>query len=123
MDSAIAVANSLRENETLTSLGIRHNSFADYPTQALAMALCDNYALQKLDLSYNGLTPTAAMVLGHALKVKNQPTMLALSVEQKSASHNMHMIKPSHEQGEGETVSQQTFATVFFSVRLVTLQV
>lgn len=41
-----------------------------YISQILGAALCENDTLTSLDLSYNSVTPAAAMVLGFALKVE-----------------------------------------------------
>lgn len=40
------------------------------PCKILAAALCENDTLTRLDLSYNSVTPAAAMVLAFSLKVE-----------------------------------------------------
>lgn len=45
--------------------------------QRLAVALIENNTLTSLDLSYNSVTPAAAMVLAFALKVGGCSTRIA----------------------------------------------
>lgn len=62
-------------------------SRCSWGSQRLAVALSRNNTLTSLDLSYNSVTPAAAIVLAHALKVRyNVHDLVSRGVNNKRAS-------------------------------------
>ncbi|CAM9221678.1 unnamed protein product, partial [Ectocarpus sp. 8 AP-2014] len=79
-ESAAAIGRALSLNRGLVSLNLAHNAFNNLPSQEVGDSLRTNGTLQQsLDLSYNGLTPAAAIVIASACKANTSLTSLTLS--------------------------------------------
>ncbi|CAM9291885.1 unnamed protein product [Ectocarpus fasciculatus] len=79
-ESAAAIGRALSLNRGLVSLNLAHNAFNNLPSQEVGDSLRANGTLQQsLDLSYNGLTPAAAIVIASACKANTSLTSLTLS--------------------------------------------
>ena len=76
---AVALAQALHHNSTLTKLDLSNNSISDAGAAALAQALHHNSTLTKLDLSNNSISDAGAAALAQALHHNSTLTKLDLS--------------------------------------------
>ena len=76
---ALALAQALHHNSTLTDLYLSNNSISDAGAVALAEALHHNSTLTQLDLSNNSISDAGAVALAQALHHNSTLTQLYLS--------------------------------------------
>ncbi|KAG0345399.1 hypothetical protein BG005_001315, partial [Podila minutissima] len=73
-----ALAEALKTNSTLTTLGLRNNSIGENGTRALAEALKTNSTLTTLGLRNNSIGENGTRALAEALKTNSTLTTLGL---------------------------------------------
>ena len=76
---AAALAEALKENQSLQELRLRDNKISDEGAKALAKELKVNTALQKLYLESNNISDKGAKALAEALKVNTALRKLRLT--------------------------------------------
>ena len=76
---AVALAQALHHNSTLTDLNLSHNSISGAGAVALAQALHHNSTLTDLNLSHNSISGAGAVALAQALHHNSTLTELDLS--------------------------------------------
>lgn len=78
-EAAEALADVLKNNDTVVSLDLSKNNIGDKGVQALAELLKNNKTLEELILSRNNITKTGVEALVEALKVNKTLKELDLS--------------------------------------------
>ena len=87
-EGAIALAEALKENETLRKLGLRDNKISDEGARALTEALKENKSLEELRLNYNKISDEGAIALAEALK--ENKTLRKLDLRENDISEELH---------------------------------
>ncbi|XP_011269977.1 hypothetical protein CAOG_08406 [Capsaspora owczarzaki ATCC 30864] len=83
---ALAIAEALKVNTTLTMLFLQVNQIGDAGAQAIAEALKENKTLAQLDLHMNQIGDVGAHAIAEALKVNT--TLIQLLLDGNSISHS-----------------------------------